>query len=201
MKLCSFVGVDINCQILVAVNLFHCARKRRHHRCGLRDRSDDRQPCSEACPLEMPRYLIAHDIGLLQNLLAKRLRAVRRGLVHHHRERGLQRMRQISDMRPRPLDNLPIGLNQCVRFASKRSDLLGEFSGQTLGTARSNGGESIGDAFERGKAETNLECRRKKQDCRKNGKCDDQRLVERARLVRNFSSIARYGDKIVPLVA
>src|SRR5512144_1863318 len=104
-------------------------------------------------------------------------------------------MRQISDVRPGPLDNLPVGL------AFERSDLLGEFPGQTLGTARSNGGEPIGDALERRKAEADLECRREKQDCRKNGKCDDQRLVERARFVRNFSGIARYGDKIVPLVA
>src|SRR6476659_6950002 len=64
--------MDINCQILVAVNLFHGARKRRHDRYSLRDRSDDRQSCSQACPLEMPRYLIPHDVGLLGNFLARR---------------------------------------------------------------------------------------------------------------------------------
>src|SRR5215510_15964056 len=96
----------------------------------------------------MPRHLISHDVGLFQNLLAKRLSAVSRGLVHHYRERRLQGMRQISDMRPGPLDDLPVGLDQSVRLASQRRDLFGELSGQALGTARSNGGQPIGDAFE-----------------------------------------------------
>src|SRR6185369_3730894 len=81
--------------------------------------------------------------------------------------------------------------------ASEGSNLLGKFSGQTLGTARTNGGQPIGDAFERREAEADLKCGREKQDCSKNGKRDDQRLVERPRFVGNFSGIARYGNKIV----
>src|SRR5262245_17172089 len=110
-------------------------------------------------------------------------------------------MCQISDVCAGSLDNLPVCLDQSVRLASQRSDLFREFSGQTLGTARSNGGQSIGDAFKRRQAETDLKCRREKQDGCKDGECDDQRLVERARFVRNFSGIARDGNNIVSLVA
>src|SRR4029078_2335825 len=101
-------------------------------------------------------------------------------------------MRQIPDMRARPLDDLPVGLDQCVRLASERSDFFGEFSGQTLGAAGANGGAPIGDALERSKTETALKWGREKQNCGKNRKCNDQRLVERARFVRNLSGIARY---------
>ena len=44
-------------------------------------------------------------------------------------------MRQIADMRSRPLDDLAVGVDQGVGLAGKRSDLDGEFALQPLGAA------------------------------------------------------------------
>ena len=73
-------------------------------------------------------------------------------------------MRQISDVRARALDDLAVGVEQRVGLARERRDLFREFSFQPLGTARSDGGEPIGDALERRKAETDLECRGEEQN-------------------------------------
>jgi hypothetical protein len=52
-------------------------------------------------------------------------------------------------MRTGSLDNLPVGLDQCVRLTGERSNFFREFSGQTLGIAGSNGSKPIGNALER----------------------------------------------------
>ena len=73
--------------------------------------------------LEMARDLIAHDVGLLEHLGGERIVAARRRLVDDHRQRRLQRMREIADMGARALDDLAVGVDQRVGLARQRRDL------------------------------------------------------------------------------
>ena len=76
--------------------------------------------------------LVAHDLGLLAHLGGERIVAVRGGLVHHHRERRLQRMREIADMGARALDDLAVGVDQRVGLARQRRDLDREVAVEPL---------------------------------------------------------------------
>ena len=87
--------------------------------------------------LEMARHLIAHDVGLLAHLVGERIVAARGRLVDHHRQRRLQRMREIADMGARALDDLAVGVDQRVGLARQRRDLDREFALQPLGACRS----------------------------------------------------------------
>ena len=117
-------------------------------------------------------------------LLANGIARARRGLVHHHRQRRLQRMREIADMGARALDDFLVGVDQRVGLARERRDLFGKLPGQTLGGAGADGGEAVGDALERGEAEAHLEHGGEQQHHGEDRKRDDQRLIERARLRR-----------------
>ena len=66
-------------------------------------------------------------------LLASGSLRARRSLVDHHRQRRLQRMRQIADMGARALDDLLVGVDQLIGLARKRRDLFGECASQPLG--------------------------------------------------------------------
>ena len=107
--------------------------------------------------LEMARDLIAHDVGLLPHLLRKRIVGAGGRLVHHHRERRLERMGEIADMGARALDDLAIGVEQRVGLARERRDFDRELPFEPLGLAGADGGELLGDALERQQAEPHLE--------------------------------------------
>ena len=85
--------------------------------------------------LEMARDLVAHDVGLLAHLGGERIVAARRRLVDHHRERRLQRMREIADMGARALDDLAVGVDQRIGLARQRRDLDRETAFEPLGRA------------------------------------------------------------------
>jgi hypothetical protein len=68
-------------------------------------------------------HLIAHDRGLLAHLGGERIVAAAGRLVDDHRERRLERMREIADMGARALDDLAVGVDQRVGLARKRRDL------------------------------------------------------------------------------
>ena len=106
---------------------------------------------------EMARDLVAHDLRLLAHLVGERVGAMRLGLVDDHRERRLQRMREIADMGARALDDLAIGVDQRVGLARQRRDLDREVALEPLGVAGADRGEARGDALERRKAEAHLE--------------------------------------------
>ena len=135
MELSFVVGVDVDGEVLVAVNFFHGASKRSHDRRYLCNRADHREAGGETGALKMTGHLVAHDSGLFEHFLRKWLGAARGGLVDHYRERRLQCMGKITDMRARALYDFFIGLDQGVGFARERRNLFGEFSGQALGAA------------------------------------------------------------------
>ena len=86
------------------------------------------KPRRQPRALEMARHLVAHDVGLLQHLDRRADRAAGGGLVHHHRQRRLQRVREIADMGARALDDLLVGFDQRVGLARERRDLLGKLA-------------------------------------------------------------------------
>ena len=105
------------------VDLFHRAREREYDRPHVGHGADRRDARRKPRALEMARDLIAHDLGLLAHLQRKRIAAMRGGLVHHHRDRRLERMREIADMGARALDDLAIGVDQRIGLARERRDL------------------------------------------------------------------------------
>ena len=140
----------------VAVDFLHGARERGHDRRDLGDRADHREARGEPRALEMARDLVAHDVGLFEDLCGERIAAARRRLVDHHRQRRLQRMRQIADMGARALDDFFVGVDQGIGFARQRRDLFGKFAGEPFGGAGADSGKAVGDALERRQAEAHL---------------------------------------------
>src|SRR3974390_416504 len=133
----------------------------------------------KARPLEMTRDLVAHDIGLFQNLLRDRFAAKGCGLIHNHGEWSLQGMSEISDMRARTLDDLLVCFYERIGFACKGGNFLWKISGQTLGATGADCREAIGDAFQGREPKTNLKGRCEQQHRRQNGKGNDKRSNER----------------------
>ena len=92
--------------------------------------------------LEMPRDLVAHDVGLLAHLGGERIVAARGRLVDHHRQRRLERMREIADVGARALDDLAVGIDQRVGLARERRDLDRERAFEPLGRAGADRGQA-----------------------------------------------------------
>ena len=112
--------------LLVAMDFLHGAGERIHHR-----RTSVTLPTTvsarrEPRALEMPRHLVAHDVGLLAHLRGKRIVAARHRFIDHHRKRRLQRMREIADMGARALDDFAVGVDQRIGLARERRDLVRE---------------------------------------------------------------------------
>ena len=124
------------------VGLLHGAGERLHHRHDVGDGADHGDAGGDPRALEMARHLIAHDVGLLLDLVGERIVAARRRLVHHHRQRRLQRMREIADMGAGALDDLAIGVDQRVGLARQRLDLDRETALELLGLAGADRGEA-----------------------------------------------------------
>ena len=129
------LDVEIDGDVLVVVGLLDGAGQRLHHRHDVGDGADHRDARRDPRALEMARHLIAHDAGLLLDLVGERIVAARRRLVHHHRQRRLQRMREIADMGAGALDDLAVGVDQRVGLARQRLDLDRERADELLGLA------------------------------------------------------------------
>ena len=150
---------------------------------------------------EMARDLVAHDLGLLAHLVGERIGRVRGRLVHHHRDRRLERMREIADMGARALDDLAVGVDQRVGLARQRRDLDREAAFEPLGAARADRGQALGDALERREAEADLEGRGQQQHDRQHREGRDQRAVEGAHLLVDLGGVAGDRDQEAALVA
>ena len=72
----------------------------------------------------MMRDLVAHDVGLLQNLGGERIAGVDRGLIDDDRQRRLDRVGEIADMGARTLDNVAVRVDQGVGLARQWRDFV-----------------------------------------------------------------------------
>ena len=149
--------VDVDGDTAMVVNLFHRACERRYHRTHIGDGTDRGDARGEPRALEMARDLVAHDLGLLAHLQGERIAAMTCGLVHHDRDRRLQCMCEVADMGARACHDFTIGVDERIGFARKRRDLDREGAFEPFRRTRADGGEALGDTFERRQAETNLE--------------------------------------------
>jgi hypothetical protein len=91
----------------------------------------------------MVRHLIAHHIGLLQNLGRERIGDMRCGLIDDHGQRRLDGMGEIADMGTRALDDFAVGIDQRVGLARQRGDLDGKFAFQPFGAAGADVGDGV----------------------------------------------------------
>ena len=107
----------------------------------------------------MARDLVAHHVGLLAHLLRQRIVGPQRGLVHHHRKRRLERVREIADMGAGALDDFAVGIEQRIGFARKRCDLDREIAFEPLRLPGTDRRELLRDALERRQTELHLERR------------------------------------------
>jgi len=89
------------------------------------------------------RDLVAHHVSLLKNFRRERVGGMRRSLVENDRQRRLDRMRKISHMRARALDDFPVGVDQRVGLARQGSDLNRKFAFKPLGPP----GADVSDRF------------------------------------------------------
>jgi hypothetical protein len=110
-------------------------------------------------------------------------------------------MGKVADMRARTLNDLFVSVDQGVGFAREGRNLFRESSGETFGATRPDSGKPVGDTLERGEAEADLKGRREQQNGREYGKRDDQRLIKRARFLRDFGGVASYSNEIMPFIA
>src|SRR5262245_63590433 len=133
--------------------------------------------------LEMAGDLVAHDVSLFKHLCGKWLAVSGRSFVHHHGQRSFQGVSQIADMRSGPLYDLSIGFDQSIGFSCQRSNFFRERPREAFRTAGAYGCQVASDPFKRGEAETNLKTSCEKQVCSKDGKRNNERLVERAHFV------------------
>jgi hypothetical protein len=76
----------------------------------------------------------AHQLSLLDHFARERIVPLTR-LVGDDAERSLKGMCEIADMGARPIDDLPVGLDQGIELLLQRLDLSGELALQTLGLA------------------------------------------------------------------
>src|SRR5262245_58232963 len=149
----------------------------------------------------MSRDLVAHDVSLLKHFFGKWLAASGRSFVHHHGQWGFQSMGQIADMRAGSLYDLSIRFNQSVGFSCKRSNFFGERPREAFSAARTYSCQAVCDPFKRGKAEANLKHSGEQQHRSKNGKGNNEGLVEGAHFVGNLGGVARNRNEVTAFVA
>ncbi len=140
-------------------------RDRVHHRHHIGDGADHRDARRDPRALQMARHLLAHDADLLgapSPASGSSGRAA--GLVHHHRERRLQRMREIADMGAGALDDLAVGVEQRVGLARERLDLDRKLAFELARPCRSGCRQAPREMrLERREAEPHLEQRGEQQ--------------------------------------
>ena len=109
--------------------------------------ADDGETGCDTRALQMMGDLIAHHIGLLQNLHREGIGAMRRGLVDDHRKRRLDGVGEVSDMGAGAFDDFLVGVDQRVRLTRERRDLDGKLALEPFGTARTDVGDRIRNAL------------------------------------------------------
>ena len=117
----------------------------------------------DARALQMMRDLVAHHVGLFQHLGREGIGGMRGSFVDDHRQRRLDGVREIADVGPRALDDFAVGIDQRVGLARQRRDLDRKFALEPFGAAGADIGDRIRNAFQRRKAEADLEDRGQQQ--------------------------------------
>ena len=177
------------------MNLFHGPAQRLDRGRNLGHRADDGDARGDAGALQMVRDLIAHHVGLLQNLGRERIGPARGGFVDDDRQRRLDGVGEIADMGARALDDFPVGVDQRVGLARQRRDLDGKFTLQPLGAAGADVGDRFRDAFQRRQAEADLEDRGQQQHDRQREKGAAEIVIEAASLVEDLAGVAGDADQ------
>ena len=137
-----FRYINGDSDVPVAMELLHGARQCGHDRRNVDQRPDYGGTRHEPRTLQLSRHLIAHDVGLFQDLLRQRIIAPRRRLIDNDGQRRLERVGKIADMGARTLDDFAIGLDQRIGLTRERSDLDWKFALQTLGPSGTDRGQS-----------------------------------------------------------
>ena len=98
-----------------------------------------------------------HHLVHMLGDLAGEGRCVVTRLVDHHRQRRLQGVGQIADVRAGALDDLLVGFEESVELVLQRFDLLRQAGIEADGLARADGGEPLLHLVQRQQAEADLE--------------------------------------------
>ena len=101
-------------------------------------------------------HLLLHGLGLAFDDLGQRTRALG-GLGNHHRDRGLERVRQVADVGPLALDHLLVVLHQGVQFLRQRLQFGRIGLGQAMGLAAAHGRHFATQVEQRAQADPDLD--------------------------------------------
>ena len=103
-------------------------------------------------------------------------------------------MREIADMGARPVDDLPIGLDQGIELLLQRPDLGGKLALQTLRLAGADRRKIVPDSAQRREPEPDLEQRCHHEAKPKHPECRDQHDAEFGKILVDLRRII--GDRI-----
>ena len=103
-------------------------------------------------------------------------------------------MGEIADMGPRALDDLAIGIDQCIGLAGQRRYLDREFAFEPLGAAGSDRSDRIRHALEWCQAEPDLKDRCQNEPDRQRQKRAREVIIERPRLLDDLGCVAGHRD-------
>ena len=109
-------------------------------------------------PVEVMLHLIAHELGLLGDLGPERALVLAR-LVGDHRQRRLERVREIADLRAGAVDDVLVGEDERVELDLKRLDLGRRLAFELGRLARAYLRQALLDAAQRQEPEPHLKQR------------------------------------------
>jgi hypothetical protein len=119
----------------------------------------------------------AHHRGLAAHRLGQPARRARR-LVGQHRQRRLQRVRQVADMGAGAGQHLGGVVEQAVQLLGQRRHLARELALEPFGPAGADLGQGAADAAQRPEAEVDLDQHRHHQAEAERAQRPDERGVE-----------------------
>jgi hypothetical protein len=135
----------------------------------------------------------AHQLGLLDNFARERIVPLT-CFVGNDAEWCLEGMREIADMGARPLDDLPVGLDQGIELLLQRPDLGGEFAIQPLRIAGADRRKVVPDGPQRREPEPDLEQRCYQEAKPEHPKRSDQHHAEFSEILVDLRCVP--GDSI-----
>jgi len=172
---------------------FHGARQCRHHRRHIGDRADHRQARRQNARARDGGRTWSRMMSACSSTLAANGSPARAVASFTITDSGVFKAcaRLPTWVRARSTISLFASISALVSRAS--GAISREFSGEPLGGAGADGGQTVGDALERSEPEPHLEHGGQQQHRGEDRKRDDQRLVEGANLLGDLGRIA--GDR------
>ena len=122
----------------VPMHLAHRPRQIFDHRTDRCSGTDDLSASSRPCPCQIMIHMCAHGFGLLVDNISK-LTGIALDLIGHHRQRCLERMGQITDLRAGAFHHLAIVLNQRIQFLRQWLDFSWKITVEFLRPAGADG--------------------------------------------------------------